>query len=110
ERAIPVLGKPDGIRQPNQNRLLRRDEWKRTEDRIAQSARLRLYCITQVNRTGTSAKIIDDVALSRSDYEADLGGAAQHQSVDEVLSDGARAFHRSLEPTADREQFLGKGE
>src|SRR5947209_4084411 len=81
--------KPDGIRKADNYWLVRRNQWCCAEYRITQSARLRLHNISEGGFAVAGAVIAENVGLAGRDHEANLVGATQNHTLDQVLANGA---------------------
>src|SRR4030081_173956 len=108
QRAERLLGKPDGIGKSNHYRLGQANDTARPENRIAEAFGIWLNHVGDLNTAIAIAEIFEDVGFARRNHEAYLVGAAQDQTLDQILRDRARALAPLLRPAADRQQFFRK--
>src|SRR5215213_7762327 len=105
-----VIGKPDSVRQADDDDLAAIDERQRAKDRITQPCGCWLHGVAECRRANLAAEVFEDVRLARRDDEADLPRAAFDHSLDEILADRARSLVAILVATTDRQQFFRKCE
>src|SRR5690349_21137450 len=108
KRREPVDGKPDRIRQPDDNDLFRRDQRTCAKNSVAQTDRVMLDRVTNVSRSTLAAEILDDVRLTRRNYKTDLVSTRPHHAFDQVFTDCTRTFDAVVTATANRKQFFGE--
>src|SRR3954453_5756423 len=82
------------------------NERQRSEYRVAQTSRLRLYDINNGGLADRAAVILQYVGFPGGNDKADLIGAGAQHALDQILADSARALGRAIEAAADEQQLL----
>ena len=105
-RSVSVFGKPDRIRQANQNPFMMDCERLSAKQSIAESLRLLLKHVEDLGCIVTLGEVTNQISLLCRDHHADLRCARRDHSLHKIFSDCLRALGAFDQTRADGQQLL----